>query len=44
MIRKPLIGSSHIELYSAIDNDLLDDGGSLMLLLSDVTTISDVPE
>ena len=35
MIRKPLIGSSHIELYSAIDNDLLEDGGSLMLLLSD---------
>ena len=35
MIRKPLIGSSHIELYSAVDNDLLEDGESLMLLLSD---------
>ena len=35
MIRKPLIGSSHIELYSAIDNDLLKNGGTLMLLLSD---------
>ena len=35
MIRKPLIGSSHIELYSAIDNELLENGGALMLLLSD---------
>jgi len=35
MIRKPLIGSAHIELYSAIDNKLLAPGKSLMLLLSD---------
>lgn len=35
MIRKPLIGSAHIELYSAIDNELLENGGTLMLLLSD---------
>ena len=35
MIRKPLIGSAHIELYSAIDNELLAPGKSLVLLLSD---------
>lgn len=35
MIRKPLIGSAHIVLYSAIDNKLLSPNDSLMLLLSD---------
>jgi len=35
MIKKPLIGSAHIVLYSAIDNDLLVPGESLILLLSD---------
>ena len=35
MIRKPLIGSAHIVLYSAIDNELLAPNASLMLLLSD---------
>ncbi len=35
MITKPLIGSAHIVLYSAIDNALLKPGESLTLLMSD---------
>lgn len=35
MLKKPLIGSAHIELYSAFDNPLLEDGGELKLLMSD---------
>jgi len=35
MIKKPLIGSAHIILYSAIDNDYLESGSTLTLLLSD---------
>ncbi len=35
MITKPLLGSSHIVLYSAIDNDLLAPNSALTLLMSD---------
>jgi len=35
MIKKPLIGSPHIELYSAIGNEPLPSGSTLMLLMSD---------
>ncbi|WP_373071561.1 MlaD family protein [Sulfurimonas sp.] len=35
IIKKPLIGASHIELYSAFDNPLLEDGGELMLIMND---------
>ncbi len=35
MIRKPLIGSPHIEVYSAIGNPMLKEGGDLMILMSD---------
>ena len=35
MIRKPLIGSANIELYSSIDNELLEEGESLMLITGD---------
>ncbi len=35
MLKKPLIGSPHIELYSAIDNELLKEGSTLTILLSD---------
>jgi ABC-type transporter Mla subunit MlaD len=35
IIKKPLIGSSHIELYSAFDNPLLEEGGELMLIMND---------
>jgi len=35
MLKKPLIGSPHIELYSAIDNELLDENSDLTMLLSD---------
>lgn len=35
MIKKPLIGSAHIELYSAIGNEPLEEGSQLMLLMSD---------
>ena len=35
MIIKPLIGSPHIEVYSAIDNELLEAGSELKILQSD---------
>jgi ABC-type transporter Mla subunit MlaD len=35
IIKKPLIGSAHIELYSAFDNPLLEEGGRLMLIMND---------
>ncbi|MFT7005398.1 MAG: phospholipid/cholesterol/gamma-HCH transport system substrate-binding protein [Sulfurimonas sp.] len=35
MIIKPLIGSAHIEIYTAIDNDILKEGSSLTILKSD---------
>ena len=35
MIKKPLIGSAHIELYSAFGNEPLKYGGELLLLMSD---------
>jgi len=35
MLKKPLIGSPHIELYSAIDNPLLKENSTLTILLSD---------
>ena len=35
IIKKPLIGSSHIELYSAFDNPLLEEGGELKLIMND---------
>jgi len=35
MITKPLLGSSHIVLYSAIDNELLAPESEMTLLLSD---------
>ena len=35
MIRKPLIGSPHIELYSALGNPVLDEGSTLVILMSD---------
>jgi len=35
MLKKPLIGSPHIELYSALDNELLKEHSNLTILLSD---------
>lgn len=35
MIKKPLIGSPHIELYSAKGNEILKEGSSLTILMSD---------
>lgn len=35
MLNKPLIGSPHIELYSAIGNEPLEAGETLMIVLSD---------
>ena len=35
MIIKPLIGSAHIEVYSATDNELLEAGSELQMLQSD---------
>lgn len=35
MIKKPLIGSPYIEFYSAIGNEVLDEGSSLTILMSD---------
>jgi phospholipid/cholesterol/gamma-HCH transport system substrate-binding protein len=35
MIIKPLIGSAHIEVYSAIDNDVLEAGTELQMLQND---------
>lgn len=35
VLNKPLIGSPHIELYSAIGNDSLEQGESLKIMLSD---------
>jgi len=35
MIKKPLIGSPFIEFYSAIGNDVLDEGSTLSILMSD---------
>ena len=35
VIKKPLIGSPHIELYSALGNPILDAGATLMILMSD---------
>jgi len=35
MMKKPLIGSAHIELYSAFGNKELEDGEELMLVMSD---------
>ncbi|MEA3330441.1 MAG: MlaD family protein [Campylobacterota bacterium] len=35
MLKKPLIGSAHIELYSAIGNKQLEAGSTLLMLLSD---------
>ena len=35
MLKKPLIGSPHIELYSAIGNDLLEEDSTVTILLSD---------
>lgn len=35
MVRKPLIGSAHIELYSAIGNEPLESGATLNILMSD---------
>ncbi len=35
MLKKPLIGSAHIELYSAIGNPPLEVGSTLVIVLSD---------
>jgi len=35
MLKKPLIGSPHIELYSAIDNEILKEHSNITILLSD---------
>ena len=35
MVRKPLIGSPHIEVYSAIGNKPLEAGSTLVILISD---------
>ncbi len=35
MLKKPLIGSPHIELYSAIDNKVLEENSNVTILLSD---------
>ncbi len=35
ILKKPLIGSPHIEVYSAIDNVSLKEGSSLEILMSD---------
>lgn len=35
MIKKPLIGSPHIELYSTKGNEILKEGSSLTILMSD---------
>lgn len=35
MLKKPLIGSPHIELYSAVGNEQLEAGSTLVMLLSD---------
>jgi len=35
MIKKPLIGSPHIEVYSALGNPILKEGSTLTMLMSD---------
>jgi ABC-type transporter Mla subunit MlaD len=35
MIKKPLIGSAHIELYSSFGNELLKEGAKLSLVMND---------
>jgi len=35
MLKKPLIGSPHIELYSAIDNEVLKENSTITIRLSD---------
>jgi len=35
VIKKPLIGSPHIEIYSALGNPILEEGSTLMILMSD---------
>ena len=35
MLKKPLIGSPHIEIYSVLDNPPLKDGSSLDIIMSD---------